>query len=318
MKAKEQNSKKRVLIYVHFNKNNKIADYIEYQLRHINQLFDEIIFVSNSNVSINDKKKLNGFYNNFIQRNNEGFDFAGWRDGLKSVGWKTIEKFDSLTLMNDTCFGPIYPMEEVYKKMEKSKADFWGMTDHCSTTHGMPGTNGPVPEHIQSYFMVFKRNVIKSKTFKKFWEEVTNSNDVTFVIQNYETQLTKILNNAGFEHSLFFNYGEYYVGKKNNLLGEVSFRYPKILINTKTPLIKVKSFLQNFDSLSFRNLIRYINKKTNYPTKLIKEHINNIYASREILRIRLKTLVLLTLIHTKRLLFILLKPAVWIKKRLLK
>ena len=40
-----------------------------------------------------------------IQRENLGFDFAAWRDGMTHVGFERLADFDSVTLMNDTCFG---------------------------------------------------------------------------------------------------------------------------------------------------------------------------------------------------------------------
>ena len=43
-----------------------------------------------------------------IQRENLGFDFAAWRDGMAHIGFEHLTDFDSVTLMNDTCFGPLW------------------------------------------------------------------------------------------------------------------------------------------------------------------------------------------------------------------
>jgi rhamnosyltransferase len=145
--------KNRILLYVHFNKLNQVSEHVKYQLREMKDLYSKVVFISNSQISDEDKKSIEGLYDEFLRRENSGFDFAAWRDGINLVGWKELEKFDNVTLMNDTCFGPIYSMNEIYDEMEQHEGiDFWGITDHDKTMIGMPGTNAPTPKHIQSYF----------------------------------------------------------------------------------------------------------------------------------------------------------------------
>ena len=35
-----------------------------------------------------------------------------------------------MIMMNFTIMGPIYPFEEMFKKMDSKDLDFWGMTKH--------------------------------------------------------------------------------------------------------------------------------------------------------------------------------------------
>ncbi len=102
---------RRILFYVHFNKYNKLSDHVVFQLNEMRPLFEKIIVVSNSQLSPNDLSRLT--YDEFIQRKNSGFDFAAWSDGIEHVGWEELIKFDSVTLMNDTCFGPLYDMQQL-------------------------------------------------------------------------------------------------------------------------------------------------------------------------------------------------------------
>lgn len=263
--------KNRILLYVHFNKKGEISDHVKYQLKKIRNIYKRIVFISNSQISEEDKKTINNLFDDFLQRENIGFDFAAWRDGMNLIGWKELSKFDSVTLMNDTCFGPIYPLEDVYEKMENQDVDFWGITDHDKTLNGMPGTNAPTPRHLQSYFTCYNKEVIQSKAFQGFWNNVKDYDDVKKVIQDYETALTGILEKAKFTNSSFFDSRSY--SKENNIveLYNYSELAPIILIKEKVPFVKLKSFTHT----SFNEIINEIKKSSDYPINLITSHIRN-------------------------------------------
>lgn len=49
---------KRILFYVHYNKLSIISQHVLYQLEHMRPLFSKIVFISNSALNENDKKKI--------------------------------------------------------------------------------------------------------------------------------------------------------------------------------------------------------------------------------------------------------------------
>lgn len=261
----------RILFYVHFNKNGELSEHVVYQLQQIKPLFSSIVFMSNSEVSATDKARLKGLYDNFIQRKNMGFDFSAWRDGLKHIGWKELEKHDSVTLMNDTCFGPIYPLQSVYDKMENSKADFWGMTDYAYDKDVLEDEE-PIPHHIQSYFQVFNKRVIRSKAFQKFWAEVKDITKVSEVIKEYELNLVTVLEEAGFSWRVFFNTDEYSINNKKDVKNYAELA-PRIILSSKVPLLKVKAFMY----LPANKIIKDIGRNgSDYPTFLIYDHLKSV------------------------------------------
>ena len=255
----------RILLFVHYNKTDSLDDYVIYQLGQLRPHYSKIILISNSRLSNVDTKRLSGLYDEFIQRRNIGYDFAAWRDGIDSVGWNKIQEYDSLTLMNDTCFGPIQPIGSVFKKMENKGPDFWGITMHNGSKVGMPGTNGPVPRHIQSYFMVFKRKIVKSESFQKFWKDVIDADDVEFVIQHYETQLTGIIGRR-------FTYDT--AVKHCDELPDITYLKPKTLITNGIPFVKTKALIACTDFLTPWSLARYIESSTGAPVSYIYGYIN--------------------------------------------
>ena len=90
----------RLLVFVHFNKYDKISSHVYYQLEQIRPLFSKLIFVTNSQLSDKHTENLakKGLINEFIQRQNQGYDFAAWKDGLFLEGFDNLDQYDSVQL----------------------------------------------------------------------------------------------------------------------------------------------------------------------------------------------------------------------------
>jgi rhamnosyltransferase len=255
----------RILFFVHYNKYNSLEDYIIYLLENIKILYSRIVFISNSKLNDQQILMLKGLYNSLIIRENKGFDFGAWKDALLQEGWENLAAYDNVTIMNDSCFGPFYDMEIIYNRMEQNTIDFWGISDFSGMNYGMPEKKGPIPKHIQSYFLCFKKKIINSLIFKYFWENIDNERNINTVIQKYETQLTSILKENGFNYTVLIQ-----SGKEIN----IAFDHPDFCIINEIPLIKIKSVYFSRNPLYIKELIK---TKTSYPVFLIDKYFSNIY-----------------------------------------
>ena len=258
---------KRILFYVHYNKLSIISQHVLYQLEHMRPLFSKIVFISNSALNEKDKKKIENQHliDYYIERENVGFDFAAWRDGMAEIGFEEIKNYDSVTLMNDTCFGPLWDMKEVYRRFENdSFVNFWGMTNFRRTKH--------FREHIQSYYMSFSKEVVASNVFQNFWLCVQNFTDVQDVINHYETNITTNLVDAGFSYrTVFDTVGEDTAGM---LHPDFSYYNPTAILRHKVPFIKVKTISANQSITPY--ILDEIERKTAYPVDLIVSHMSKI------------------------------------------
>ena len=257
----------RLLIYVHFNKYNQISEHVRYQLKALAPLFQKTFMVSNSLLSQDLQSSLlqDKLVDRILLRENKGFDFAALRDAMKEIGFDDLKNYDSVTFMNDTCFGPIWDLESYYNRFEgDSSIDFWGMTNFRK--------NKEFREHIQSYFLSFSRNVVESNVFQEFWTSIVDYTDVQDVINHYETQVTTVLLDAG------FNYGVVYDTVEEDTSGmlhpDFSYYNPTSILKNKVPFIKVKTIGYNTGISPY--LFREIEESSDYPVELIVSHMSQI------------------------------------------
>ncbi|WP_062005859.1 rhamnan synthesis F family protein [Streptococcus cristatus] len=254
----------RILLYVHFNKYKRVSNHVFYQLEQLKPLFSKILFISNSYIEEAIKKKLHDEFgiSNVLERDNQGYDFAAWRDGMSAIGFEELKTYDSLTLMNDTCFGPLWDLEPIYKRFEDdTQVDFWGMTNFRKTKY--------FEEHLQSYFVTFKQQILRAISFQEFWEQVKDFTDVQDVIDHYETKFTQYFTEAGFSYQALFDTR---IEEATDLIHpDFTYYKPFTILEKKVPFLKVKAISGN--SFSARYLLEEIKERTSYPVSLISEHI---------------------------------------------
>ena len=203
--AVESKKVRRLAVYVHYQKENTVSAPDLYCLRSLAECAD-ICFVTNSDLNPAEENKLKGLVRKMVKRKNVGFDFGAWRDALKQLDWTD---YDEVVLMNNSVVGPFIPFTRIFGAMAENPADFWGMTEFPETRNprreeAKAFPEGVIPAHVQSYFMVFRKRVLNSDAFRKFWSGVRNEKNIIQVISKYETRLSGELIRAGFCGDVWF------------------------------------------------------------------------------------------------------------------
>lgn len=261
---------RRLLLFVHYNRWGDLADYVVYLLQHVRKIFARVVLISNSPLSETARMPLEGLYDDFFQRENTGFDFLAWKEALAREGRARLAAYDSVTLMNDSCFGPLFDLEAVYRRMEAQGADFWGLSNHA-TAHvdrqSALANNGVIPEHIQSYFLSFGKKTFLSDAFHTFWKNVHCENNIYSVIKKYETQLTPSLTKAGLSASVLLDTA----GLEQKFPDKATWE-PEVLLAAHVPFLKIKAF---FTCKPPENaaLFSVLRQHSRYPLRLVHEHL---------------------------------------------
>lgn len=182
---------KRLAIFSHFDKNNIVDKYVIYMLEQLHKLKFDIVFVTTSEqIHQNELKKIEKYILMYIVKENSGYDFISWKTGLSFV--KDYKKYESILHINDSIFFPLVNPKKIFKKMNKNKVDFWGMTDSFKETY-----------HIESFFWVVNKELIQSDVYKDFWNSCTILENKNQIIKNYEMGFANLFINHGYKCSTY-------------------------------------------------------------------------------------------------------------------
>ena len=269
--------KNRLAVYCFYDRDGIVDDYVIYFLKELRKTVSRICCVVNGKLNDNGRKSLQGYADEVIERANEGLDAGAFAFFVKSR-YDDIRTYDELVLCNNSFFGPLYPLSDVFSEMygRPEKYDFWGMTIHpradgvIHKSQKLPYVNA----HVQSYFIVFTKKVINSEVFINFFRSLPEIHEFYEAVCLYELELTHVLSEAGFSFgSLVDNDG---LPKANSTI-----LYPDLLIKEKKfPFIKRKVFIEDysvfFDIGRSRNAERcldYVREHNSYDEALIWQHI---------------------------------------------
>jgi rhamnosyltransferase len=271
--------KKRAAVYVIYDKDGIVDNYVTYMLRELLKVCEKLVVVCNGKLSDEGRPVLGEITDDIVVRENIGFDVWGYKTGIEYIGWDSLSQYDELILMNDSVFGPIYPLEPVFDEMGQRGLDFWGITKHgeFKNVDGLT-ESGIFPEHIQSYFFAFGNRMIQHPEFKKYWDTLRNFKSWNETVSFFESQFTKHFADFGLTWAVYADtdkeYSEFYDA---SLILQMVF---EMVRDYKCPFIKRKSFTieyENFVSFSLGNSARkafdYIKENTGYDVDLIWEHI---------------------------------------------
>ena len=279
---------RRLVIFSHYDIDNIIDDYVIHYLTSLQAASCDIIFVSTSQLSERELAKVSPICSKTLYRENLGYDFMSYKVGILETGIDILS-YDEILICNDSVYGPFCDLSHIFETMASRKCDFWGMT---STLENSP--------HIQSYFILFKRNIIQSKAFHDFFANVTILNDKKDIIEFYEIGLTKWFVSNGFVYDSYCKQVPFLSRciaflqsfKTPRQLSPNSIKnkfrkivlhdmfnptlfYWKELIEHGGPFLKIELLRKN--PLKLKNtssILRYIQKTTNYHVHLIENHLH--------------------------------------------
>ena len=269
---------RRLVIFLFYDKDGIVDDYIPALFDGLKDFYDELCFVANGKLQKKGREKVEKYVTNFLVRENKGFDVWGYKAGLEFYGWEELEKYDEVILMNYTIFGPLYPFSEMFEFMNKKDLDFWGITKHHKVDFDVFNTckYGYIPEHIQSSFLVIRNSLLRTKDYQDLWKNMPMINSYAESVGLYEVIFTKEFNEKGYKSGVYID--------TSDLEGYT--RYPlmmmsdELIINRRCPIIKLKSFSQNYMDIIMDtigsctiNSYEFIKNNTSYDVDLIWQNI---------------------------------------------
>jgi lipopolysaccharide biosynthesis protein len=184
---------KRVAVFAHYNRQGLVHDYVIHHLEALKAAGFVIIFVSNSlRLNPESLQAVLASCGLVVCRQNIGYDFGAYKDGLKIIG--DLARLDQLILANDSVYGPFHDLADILSKCTDENA-VWGITDSWSHRY-----------HLQSYFLLFNKSALSSTAMRRFWDSVMYVQSKDWVIFRYEVGLTQALLRGGLRLEALYAY----------------------------------------------------------------------------------------------------------------
>ncbi|WP_051347033.1 rhamnan synthesis F family protein [Oxalobacter paraformigenes] len=248
-------NKKRLAVFASFNREGVVDDYVVYFLRELKKVVDGIVFVTDNPVFPGELDKIQHYIiHAHCERHNE-YDFGSYKRGYRYLlENKMLGNVEELVFCNDSCYGPVFPFENMFSAMKSGNRhiDFWGISQ-----------SNEIKNHIQSFFYVFKSHVFTNECFDAFLSSVKKESDVCGVILNYEVKFTEYLKNRGFSYDTYVHYDLTHNANISKIFQD------------KCPLIKLKmlSGAHNKSRRTRERLVSEIEKVNPELYEIVKESV---------------------------------------------
>ena len=265
-------------IFVFYDASGIVDRYVEVLLQGLLPYLKKLVIVVNGDITPESEKRLKKCSDLVFHRENRGYDGGAYKDAILSFlvdeDWGA---WDEVVLFNDTFYAPIFSWKDVFDRMENEPVDFWGLTRHPEGEKWQyigPWYHKVIPEHLQSYFLVCRKNLLNNAAFQYFWQTLSEPKSYSDAVWNFEIRFTIFFTNQGFSSKAYTEVREHSTNvlQGTNLNPKDAF---ELLSKLKLPIVKRKVLsLANY--VKAQNILQYIGDYTNYDVNLIYEHLDRL------------------------------------------
>ena len=140
-----------------------------------------------------------------------------------------------------------------------------------------------MPEHIQSFFIVYKKQVFTSDVFINYWKQynIETMNSFMDVVNNHEVKFTKFLSDNGFKYDVYvkdtyhdelYNYNHYAYNSSDQIINNNG-----VFLKKKNMGFSIEEYNYLADYPDLRKSIDYIKNNTDYDIHMIWKNALRIY-----------------------------------------
>lgn len=251
---------KKIGIFCLYSPIRHIDNATLHTLKELRSIVDCLIIVING--MLDKKGLLNEYADEILERENKGFDIGAYKSVILCSKYRdSIQNSNELILCNSSFFGPFIPLKNIVKDMENSNADFWGISS----------VEKNLVRHIQSYFIVFRKNILKEKALFYYLEKNVDADNLDYydVCSVFENGLFSFLKKSGYQYDAY---------KRDISCDNYANPYGSVKID-KLPILKKKIFSDEFyDEERAVNALSYIKRGYNYNVNWILETAHDVYS----------------------------------------
>ena len=176
-----------LIFFAHYDHQGLVDPYVRYYLEALHRTGATIILVSGSaNLDPVSARSIEPFCAGIYARHTLSLDFGSWHLAwclMRQQGW-SLEHFDRLIIANDSVFGPLFPIEEMFATF--TGADMYGSIE-----------SDEFARHLQSFFLAWDLNPRTRPFLADLWNNFRYIVDKQQLINTYEIGLSARARAAG-------------------------------------------------------------------------------------------------------------------------
>jgi len=220
-----------VCLFAHFDKDDRIDDFVWRYLAKLKELHFAIILISTSQLSAADIARLEGICHDVIVRDNMGLDFASWSAGFAKHGPMIGGR---LLLANDSVYGPIGSLDDALKQLTRTAADFYGMAETVE-----------IAPHLQSWFVLLQPWVVRHAAFKAILAQPFATMTRPQIVRAGEVGLSRQLMAAGFCYEALYRSGGTSGLPPRHDANPMLLYWREVLFDAGVPFLKIELLRDN-------------------------------------------------------------------------
>ena len=211
---------RRICLFAGHDPHGVLDDHV---VRYVGELsrFADVYYLADCYLPRTELAKLDGVARGAWAVPHGGYDFGSYSLLARDlVGWDTVDQYDELLLVNDSCY-LLRPLDEVFEQMRGRPVDWWGL----QATKGLASTADAASNaftesipmevvvgekldefeldtvydfHVGSYFVAYRRPVVADPRFRRILDSVAPYQSKLSVILRYEVGMTHHLVGNGY------------------------------------------------------------------------------------------------------------------------
>ena len=179
----------RVAVFVIFQPTG-VSRSVLLTLEHLRDNRYSVLVVSNGPLVPADRQAVAERASVVLERPNVGYDFGGYRDGIRHL-WALQHDPSRLVLLNDSTWFPLRRSDESLLRMEALGADLAG---HIFKTEDR---SAGFEDHLESHLLMISSDFLRSADFRQYWSRYRMSDHRTTTITAGEIGLSQLAVSTG-------------------------------------------------------------------------------------------------------------------------
>lgn len=267
---------KRACIYFIYDRDGIIDEYVIQQLKALREQVNFLHCVINGKLTADGRRALEKVADEVYVRENRGMDAGAYKAAISYVGWEKLSTFDEVVLTNNTCFGPVYPLNELFGWAAQQDVDFWGLT--WDTKVNLSGKSNHLHRNdknifINSVFIALRCPLLGSPLMRDFFDEIPQDLSYIQSAQYYEYAFPGYFEDHGYRGAVYCDTTD-------------DYNYPllhdpvRLLRDYRMPFFKKRSFFHHYTDTLYNTageatarLLRFLQVETDYNLSLVWKSI---------------------------------------------